>query len=106
VELDPQAPDEGRVMRWCHPDELRELWSQLGLRSVEVDQLVVTARYQDFDDYWAPFPSGIGPSGAYCASLPPDRREALREACFRRLDSPAGAFELSARAWVAVGRTD
>jgi SAM-dependent methyltransferase len=104
LELDPEAPDEGRVMRWCSPAELETLWHDGGLRAVEVDELVVSAGYESFDDYWQPFTAGIGPSGAYCAALSPDRREALREACFRRLGSPGEPFELAARAWVAVGR--
>jgi len=104
VDLDPCAPDEGRVMRWCSPRELEELWKEAGMRAVEVDELVVAAQYESFDDYWAPFPTGIAPSGAYCKSLPPAQREALRQACFRRLGGPEGPFELTARAWVAVGQ--
>jgi hypothetical protein len=53
---------------------------------------------------WAPFPSGIGPAGAFCAALEPERREALRAALARRLGDPTGPFELRARAWYAVGR--
>jgi SAM-dependent methyltransferase len=63
-ELDPEAPDEGRTMRWCTPAELEELWTSTGLRDVEVDELVVAARYEDFADYWAPFPTGLAPSGS------------------------------------------
>jgi SAM-dependent methyltransferase len=104
LELDPDAPDEGVTMRWCSPPELEALWLESGLLAVEVDELVVSARYESFDDYWLPFLAGIAPSGAYCASLPPDGQEALREACFRRLGRPGGPFELTARAWLAVGR--
>ena len=73
-ELDAEAPDEGQVMRWCSPAELETLWHDAGLRDVEVDELVVSAGYESFDDYWLPFTSGIGPSGSYCAGLPPSRR--------------------------------
>ena len=52
----------------------------------------------------SPFPHGVAPSGAYCASLDPVGRQRLREAVFRRLGEPAGAFELSARAWFVRGR--
>jgi SAM-dependent methyltransferase len=103
LELDPEAPDEGVVMRYCSPAELAELWSAAALRDVVTGELVVQADYTDFDDYWWPFPAGIAPSGAYCASLDADQREALREACFRRLGSPAGPFRLSARAWFVRG---
>ncbi len=61
--------------------------------------------YEDFDDYWFPFPHGIAPSGAFCASLDPERQAALREACFRHLGSPTEGFTLTARAWFARGST-
>lgn len=103
LEFDPEAPDEGRTMRFCRERELGELWRRCGLEGVEAGALVVSASYADFDDLWSPFPSGLAPSGAYCASLPADGREALRAACFRRLGSPAGPFTLRARAWYARG---
>lgn len=102
LELDPAAPDEGRTMRYCTPEELASLWRKVGLRAVETEPLVVEAAYDDFDDYWSPFPTGIAPSGAHCASLDDDARATLREACFRRLGSPSGAFTLTARAWFVI----
>jgi SAM-dependent methyltransferase len=105
LELDPEAPDE-RGMRWSTPEELEELWVGAGMRDIKMDELVVAASYQDFADFWAPFPSGIGPAGSYCAAQSPDRQEALRLAVFRKLGSPDGPFDLTARAWVAVGQVD
>jgi SAM-dependent methyltransferase len=104
LELDPEAPDEGRVMKLCTPDELGDLFRGAGLREVDVGELVVAAAYESFEDYWTPFTAGIAPSGAYCASLASTGQEDLRGACFRRLGSPGGPFELTARAWVAVGQ--
>jgi SAM-dependent methyltransferase len=101
--LDADAPDEGRTMRYCSPSELSSLWHDCELGDVETRALVVEARYDDFADYWSPFPRGIAPSGAYCASLDPDRQEALRRECFHRLGSPAGPFTLTARAWFVRG---
>jgi SAM-dependent methyltransferase len=103
LELDPAAPDEGAVMRYCRPYELAALWRVAGLDDVTTQPLVVEAGYDDFEDYWSPFLSGLGPSGAYCASLDDDARSAFREACFRRLGSPAGPFRLTARAWFVRG---
>jgi SAM-dependent methyltransferase len=103
LELDPDAPDEGRTMRYATPGELRALWESAGLRDVATGELRVTAGYAGFDDYWSPFPTGLAPSGAYCASLDDDARERLREACFRRLGSPSGPFRLEARAWLVTG---
>jgi SAM-dependent methyltransferase len=103
LELDPGAPDEGRTMRFCTPGELAALWERAGLREVRTDALIVEAAYADFEDYWSPFLSGLGPSGAYCASLDDDARTALHDACFRRLGSPSAPFTLSARAWFVRG---
>lgn len=103
LEVDTEAPDEGRSMRFCREGELGELWVSCGLTDVETGAIWAAGEYAGFDDYWEPFTSGVGPSGAYCASLDPEQRAAVREACFRRLGSPAGAFTLRARAWYAVG---
>lgn len=107
VELDPDRAeplDEGRRMALCRPDELAELWAGAGLLDVATDAIVVHAGYEGFEDLWAPFTSGVGPAGAYCASLSKPEREALKDSYRRRLGSPEGAFELSARAWIARGR--
>jgi SAM-dependent methyltransferase len=102
--LDSGTPDEALTMRYHDPDDLRQLWLRAGLEAVQTDTLVVEAPYRDFDDYWEPFTSGVGPGGAYCLSLDPDRRAALREECRRRLGDPGGAFTLSATAWAVKGR--
>ena len=104
LQLDPDAPDEGKTMRYCSEDALGALWEQSSLHGVETGELVVEASYESFDDYWTPFPTGLGPSGAYCASLDPDRQEALRLECFRRLGEPSEPFTLRARAWFVRGR--
>jgi hypothetical protein len=103
LEIDPGAPDEGRTMRYCSPQELHELWEQCGLVNVRTGEIQADAEYASFEDLWAPFPTGLAPSGSYCASLDPDRQEALRTAYFRRLGSPSGPFRLGARAWFVVG---
>jgi ubiquinone/menaquinone biosynthesis C-methylase UbiE len=102
--LDSTAPDEARTMRLHDPTELRELWVRAGLEVMEADTLVVEAAYRDFDDYWEPFTGGVGPGGAYTSSLDPNRREALREECRRRLGDPDSAFTLTATAWAVKGR--
>jgi SAM-dependent methyltransferase len=102
IEIDPGAPDEGR-MRWCSPPELRGLWESAGLTGVETAALVVEASYAEFDDLWAPFTQSVGPAGAFCASLEPDARVSLRDAYRRRLDVSDGPFRLTARAWFVRG---
>lgn len=106
-EIDPDraaSADEGVVMSWCGEDELAELWCVAGLRDVRFGSLVVSAPYADFEDLWSPFPTGVGPSGAFCASLDEDRRGALHDSYHRRLGVGDGPFELTARAWAVAGR--
>jgi hypothetical protein len=91
-------------MRYCRPDELVELWRGAGLKEVETSELVVEAGYSGFDDLWQPLESGVGPSGAYAAALPPERRTRLREELRRRLGASDEPFRLMARAWCVVGR--
>jgi SAM-dependent methyltransferase len=103
LELDPQAPDEATTMPHCTPDALRRLWERCGLRDVQTDALHATADYVDFDDLWTPILGGVGPAGAFCASLPPDRQKALKDGLWSRLGSPSGRFTLRARAWFVRG---
>jgi SAM-dependent methyltransferase len=104
--LDPEATrssDERATMRFAKPDELERLWLAGGLEDVRVSAIVAEASYDDFDDLWSPFPTGVGPAGAYTASLDEAARTALRDEFARRLGRPEAAFTLSARAWCAVG---
>ena len=101
--VDPDAPDEGRTMRFRTSEELEELWRGAGLEDVETGPLVVETTYVDFGDLWQPLTLGVGPAGSYCTALDPRRREALRDELFVRLGSPAGPFTLSARAWGVRG---
>jgi SAM-dependent methyltransferase len=101
----PRAVQAGALdrTRLCQPDELRQLWTHVGLLQVEAGELVVGADYLDFDDLWWPFTAGVGGSGSYCASLDEASRRALREEVHRRLGAPEGPFRLTARAWYARG---
>jgi SAM-dependent methyltransferase len=105
-EVDPQrapAADEGVVMPWCDDGELAELWREAGLRDVRFGALVVSAAYTGFEDLWAPLPTGVAPSGAFCKSLGEEARAALHDGYRRRLGVGDDPFELTARAWAVVG---
>jgi ubiquinone/menaquinone biosynthesis C-methylase UbiE len=105
--LDPEGAAplmESHTMRFARPEELGALWRSAGLADIDVSPIVVEASYDDFDDLWSPFPTGVGPAGAYAASLEDEERARLRDEYARRLGQPDGPFTLSARAWCAVGR--
>jgi SAM-dependent methyltransferase len=100
-ELDPAADDESGLAG-VREGHLAQLFAQAGLDQEQSTTLTVVARYGGFDDWWEPFTLGVGPAGAYVASLSPDRRAELRDRCRRRL--PAGPFEITATAWAVTSR--
>lgn len=107
LEVDPDgaaAHDEGRRFPLCRPGPLRAAFEDAGLRSVEVDEVVVPTVFRDVDDYWSPFLAGQFPAPAYVCSLPADTREALRAVVVARLPvADDGSVPLTARAWIARG---
>jgi ubiquinone/menaquinone biosynthesis C-methylase UbiE len=104
--LDPSAADldEGSSMRYCTPEELAALWTDADLDQVAISDVVVTAGYEGFDDLWEPLEYGVAPSGAYVASLPPDRRAELKADFQQRLGAGNAPFRLGARAWLVKGQ--
>jgi hypothetical protein len=100
-ELDPAADDESGLAG-VREGHLASLFAEAGLSGVQVTTLTVRVRHASFEQWWEPFTLGVGPAGAYLASLPPDGRAALRDQCRRQL--PAGPAEISATAWAATGR--
>ena len=83
--------------------DIAALLSQAGLSDVVETTITARANYAGFDDWWSPFPLGVGPAGAYSLSLPEDHREALRQTCHELLGRPTGPFSLVASAWCARG---
>jgi len=102
--LDPDAPDEARILRFGAEGEIADLWRGAGFVDVEETTLRVSSEYASFDELWAGFLEGIGPAGAYCTSLAEDARAELRDVLFIRLGSPEGRFTLDAVARSASGR--
>jgi SAM-dependent methyltransferase len=103
VDSDAATRDEGRMMRYATPEALESLWAGARLGDVAVTALEAEASYDDFDDLWTPFLAGIGPAGAFTASLHTKGREELRDELRARLGNPTGRFTLTARAWCARG---
>lgn len=108
VSLDPSAAerDEGARFPLCRPDPLRRLFENVGLKGVEVRSLEIPTRFQNFDDYWAPFEGGQGPAPGYVVALNDEERARLRTTLASRLPHAAdGTLPLIARAWGVRGTT-
>lgn len=105
--LDPRARtlDEGVRFRLCRPEPLKALFTEAGLREVQVRPIDVPTRFRDFDDYWTPFLGGQAPAPGYAMSLGEGRRAQLRERLRAGLPHAAdGSIALTARAWAVRGR--
>jgi SAM-dependent methyltransferase len=98
-ELDPGADDESDLAG-AREGDLARLCAQAGLGAARAGTLTVRARHATFDEYWEPFTLGVGPAGAYAASLDPGRRARLRERCRRLL--PAEPVEITATVWAVT----
>jgi SAM-dependent methyltransferase len=98
-ELDSSARDESG-MAGAREGHLATLFEQAGLGPARVATLTIRVRHVSFEQWWEPFTLGVGPAGAYVASLDGEHRAALREHCRRSL--PGGPVEISASAWGAV----
>jgi SAM-dependent methyltransferase len=105
VALAPAARTLDEAVRFplCREDRLRELFER-ELDAVETRGIEIEARFRDFDDYWTPFLSGVGPAPGYCASLGERERNALC-ALLRDHLTPAddGTIVLRARAFGVRG---
>lgn len=86
VRLDPGAEKKAQRPKVCNQvGQLSELWCATGFQGVEEITLEMRADFTCFDDFWLPYTKGVGPQGMYVASLPPERREVLRDALRKRL---------------------
>ena len=106
VALDSAAePRHERTMPYCRKGELAALWIESGLQQAEETSLSIPREFESFEDYWVPFLTGVGPSGSYVSSLPPERQQALQDRLQRRLLGEKGdrSFTLRARAWAVRG---
>jgi SAM-dependent methyltransferase len=99
-ELDPEATDESRLVGSTEGD-LTRVFDSAGLREIEETALSVSVEHPTFEEWWEPFTFGIGPAGAYVATLDPERRDRLREHLRAALPDPP--FVLTAQAWTARG---
>lgn len=102
---DPSSdPQDELNMRYATAEELAALWNEVGLLEVATSAADVTASYDGFEDLWFGFAAGVGPAGAYAVSLDDQARGRLKEELRNALGVGESPFELTARAWVVVGR--
>jgi len=99
-QLDPGADDESHLAG-VREGHLAELFEAAGLHGIEATSLPVSLEHSTFEDWWEPFTRGVGPAGAYVASLDARGQADLRERCRSLL--PAAPFVITARAWAARG---
>jgi SAM-dependent methyltransferase len=99
-QTDPGAVDESRLAG-AREGHLAELFAAAGLADVEETTLSIEREHASFEEWWEPYTAGVGPAGAYVATLDAEQRLALREACRSLL--PSGSFVLTSRAWAARG---
>jgi SAM-dependent methyltransferase len=102
-EVDRAVVDESGLAGARH-GHLAELLEAAGLSEIGESELRVERGFDGFDEWWEPFTHGVGPAGAFAASLDPERRVELRERC--RSSLPGGAFALKAVAWAAQGSAE
>jgi SAM-dependent methyltransferase len=99
-ELDPSVADESELAG-ARAGHLGELFAAAGLHDVEETALSVSLKHPTFEAWWDPFTRGVGPAGAYVATLDAARQLELRERCRARV--PEAPFVLTAVAWAARG---
>jgi len=100
LELDPEAYDESGLAG-ARQGHLADLLSAAGLTAVRETTLTSAVQFASFDDWWEPFTLGVGPAGAYAATLDEPALTELQARC-RQL-FPAAPFTVESAAWAARG---
>jgi SAM-dependent methyltransferase len=87
------------------PDEMAEVWTKLGLVSVEQTSLLIRMEFECFDAYWSPFATGEGPPGQFVGSLSENERNLLKGhmRCAYTANRPDGPRSFACVAWACRG---
>lgn len=104
IDDDAVAKHEGN-MPLCRKGELAALWAECGLSEISDTARTIQMDFASFDDYWAPFLTGVGPSGSYVSSLDTQIRTDLKERLLRKLanGNREAPISLTARTWAVRG---
>jgi ubiquinone/menaquinone biosynthesis C-methylase UbiE len=106
VELDHNARehDEGSRFPICREGQLESLFREIGLKQIEATSIEVKTLFQNFDDYWQPFLSGVGPAPSYTMGLNQKERQKLEDKLRKTLPiDENGSISMLARAWAVKG---
>ncbi len=95
-DLDPSAPHEA-ALPGTRDGQLGCYAREAGLHDVTESALTVATHYESFDEWWAPYLLGVGPLGAYVATLEDDHLRAVQQRCRELL--PPAPFDQAAVAW-------
>ena len=91
--------DEGVRFPVCHPHRLLELFGRIA-SNPETTHLDVPMEFRDFDDYWHPFLTGMGPSGAFVEGLTEAQRDQMRAYLGSHMPrGDDGTIRLVSKAW-------
>jgi SAM-dependent methyltransferase len=101
-DLDPSVRDESGLAG-ARDGHLVELFAAAGLSDAAQTTLTVQSAFADLDAWWQPFTLGVGPAGAYVATLGPEERDELRARCGELL--PDGPIVIAATAWTVLAPT-
>jgi ubiquinone/menaquinone biosynthesis C-methylase UbiE len=96
------GPMAEHMQRYRTREEIETLFAD-GFADVTSTQLEVESSYSGYDEFWEALSGGVGPAGAWVATLSGDAREAARDEVFSRLGGPTGPFTLRGRAWATSG---
>jgi SAM-dependent methyltransferase len=99
-ELDSDVRDESQLAG-AREGHLAELLEEVGVRDVRETLLSVSVEHASFEEWWQPFTLGVGPAGAYLATLDEVQQLRLRELC--RENSPSESMTVTAGSWAARG---
>ncbi|GAA5197590.1 class I SAM-dependent methyltransferase [Microbacterium jejuense] len=98
--LDPGVRGEASL-NGASEGQLVDIFERAGLHDVTQSVVGCTVSFQNFDEWWQPFLGGVGPAGRYVATLDDAAAAQLERAL--RDEIGDGGFEITARAWAAVG---
>lgn len=105
--LDPTAAARRNLLRpLTGPGELEDLWRKLGFQDVEQTSLLIRIEFATFEDFWAPFTTGEGPTGQFVASLSEEMRSTLAGHLRRAYlaNRPNGPRSFASVAWACRGK--